>query len=254
MKRTPRILAYALGAIAIAACSDGAGPDGAQVSLSFTTQSGGAVASGPAFRAADFTISDGQNDLVITAAEVVLREIELKRVEVSDCDDVLDDDACEEFETGPVLVDLPLDGGTAVMVTIPIDPGSYDELEFDLHKVSSDDPEDAAFRAAHPDMVDTSIRVQGTFNGEPFVFRTDLNVEQEFDLIPPLVIGDAAVTTNVTVRLDLSQWFRDLSGALVDPATGNKGGENESLITENIKQNIEAFEDRDRDGDDGDEG
>jgi hypothetical protein len=36
----------------------------------------------------------------------------------------------------------------------------------------------------------------------------------------------------------------------VDPATGNKGGANESLVKENIKQSIEAFEDENHDGHD----
>ena len=80
-----------------------------------------------------------------------------------------------------------------------------------------------------------------------------MDVEQEFDLPEPLTVVDGASSTNVTIRVDLSKWFLDGSGNLVDPDTGNKGGENESLIKENIKQSIEAFEDRDRDGDDTDE-
>ena len=40
----------------------------------------------------------------------------------------------------------------------------------------------------------------------------------------------------------------DAAGQTVNPATGNVGGENESLIKENIKNSIEAFEDDDRDG------
>ncbi len=240
----------------LAACSD-ASPDGARISLSISTgaENGAAAANQGMFFSGTATgpISDGQNELVIEKAEVVLREIELERIETGDCDEALDDDACEEFEVGPLLLDLPLDGGTDHQVTIPIEPGTYDELEFDIHKVSNDDPEDAEFRAAHPDLVGISIRVQGTFNGDPFTFVTDLNVEQEFELNPPVVIDEETVTTNVTVRMDLAAWFRDQSGNLIHPAQANKGGEFESLVTENIKQNIEAFEDRDGDGDDQDE-
>ena len=102
-------------------------------------------------------------------------------------------------------------------------------------------------------MVDKSIRVQGTFNGAPFTYETDLNVKQELNLSPPLMIDNATGTTNVTVRIDLDAWFRDGSGNLVNPGSGNKGGANEGLIKENIKQSMEAFEDEDRDGDDSDE-
>jgi hypothetical protein len=74
-------------------------------------------------------------------------------------------------------------------------------------------------------------------------------VEQEFDLSPPLTVGaDAAAATNVTIMVDVDAWFRDLSGTLVSPQDGNKGGQHESLVKENIKQSIEAFEDHDSDG------
>ncbi len=248
MKRIAFILTLALGG---AACSDGAGPaDQAQVSLSFTTSRTGA-APAPGFSASVMadTLTDGQNDLIITRAEVVLREIELKKIEAVSCDSTVSHDACEEFETGPMLLDLPLNGQVENTVTIVPDPATYDELEFDLHKVSNDDPEDAAFRAAHPHMIGKSIRVEGTYNGRSFVFETDLDVEQEFDLFPPITVDGLFTSTNVTVLLDLSKWFVDLSGNLVDPQSGNKGGTNESLIKENIKQSVEAFEDHDGDGD-----
>jgi hypothetical protein len=252
-----KALGFTMFAAFLAACSEGTGPGGAQISLSFSTQSPGAVSASPGMSlssVAGAPITDGQNELLVTKAEIVLREIELKRVETVDCDSAVDEDACEEFETGPMLLNPPLDGQTEVAVTIPIDPGSYDELEFEIHKVSGDDSEDATFVGTHPQMADLSIRMEGTFNGASFTYETDLDVEQEFDLPEPIVIDENTVTTNVTVRMDIGAWFRDGSGTLVNPALGNKGGAFESLVKENIKQNIEAFEDRDGDGDDQDEG
>ena len=150
-----------------------------------------------------------------------------------------------------MLLNLPLDGTVDQAIAIALDPGTYDELEFDIHKVSNDDPEDEAFRQANPDLVDVSIRVQGTFNDVAFTYVTDLNEEQEYNLVPPLVIeGNMASSTNVTVRLDLAQWFRDASGVLIDPDSANKGGVNEDYVKDAIRDSIEAFEDEDRDGDD----
>ncbi len=140
-----------IGAVAmLAACSDGtAPPDGAtRVSLSFST--GSSVEAAPAAALAAAPISDGQNELVLSSVEVVLREIELKRVDVTDCDMEPEPDGCEKFETGPMLAQLPLDGSVAHVMSIDIEPGSYDEVEFDIHKVSSGDPEDAAFRSQYP--------------------------------------------------------------------------------------------------------
>jgi hypothetical protein len=248
MKRIAIILTLALGG---AACSDGAGPaDQAQVSLSFSTaRSAAAPAPGLFASVMADTLTDGQNELIITKAEVVLREIELKKVDVVECDSIMGSDDCEEFEIGPVLLDLPLDGQVQQAMAITPDPATYDELEFEIHKVSNDDPEDAAFRAAYPHMVGKSIRVEGTYNAVTFVFETDLDVEQEFDLFPPITVDDLSTSTNVNVLLDLSAWFVDGAGSLVDPQSGNKGGTNESLIKENIKQSVEAFEDHDGDGD-----
>jgi len=48
--------------------------------------------------------------------------------------------------------------------------------------------------------------------------------------------------------VDLTTWFEAADGNLLDPATANEGGQNESWVDNNIKQSIEAFEDRNRDG------
>jgi hypothetical protein len=249
-----RMLIAILLAVGVAACGDGVGPgDDATVSLSFTTRAPGAAAA-PGFFAsvvAD-TLVDGTNTLVITKGEIVLREIELKKQQYDDCNESMSDDDCEEFETGPILVDLPLDGSVETEITIAPAADTYDELEFEIHKVSNDDPEDAQFRADYPHMVGKSIRIEGSFNGAAFVYETDLDVEQEFDLVPPITVTETTGAANVTVLLDLNQWFRDGSGNLLNPETGNKSGVNESLIKENIKQSVEAFEDDDYDGHDDD--
>ena len=207
--RSTKLITTTLGAFALAACGDSTTP-GSGVALSFSTFSPSAAPSPPAgmFAVAfDDTLTAGSDTLIITKAEIVLREIELKRVTVIDCDTA--DDACEEFAVGPLLLDLPLNGQTAVLITIDIPADTYDEIEFEIHKVSNDNPGDAEFRAAHPDLLDTSIRVQGTFNGQSFTYVTDLNVDQEFDLVPPLVIDEMTGTTNVTVRIDSFEAFED---------------------------------------------
>ncbi len=242
-----------IGAAALlTACSNGTAPvdpGTTRVSLSFST--GNVSAAAPVAALAAGPISDGQNELLLTSVEVVLREIELKRVEVTDCDVEPEPDGCEKFETGPMLADLPLDGSMAQVMSIDVEPGSYDEVEFDIHKVSNGDPEDAAFRSQHPDLIDTSIRVRGEYNSTPFTFTTDLMDEQRYALIPTLVISEGTTSANVTLHLDVSQWFLDATGGLVDPLTANKGEPNENLVKDNIRDSIDAFEDTDRDGERG---
>lgn len=249
--------------LAGAACSDST--TGA-VSLSLTTARplGAPLAAAPVGIAAapqvttagDSTvITLGNDTIILRSVELVLREIELKPVEEAACDTVGGDDGCEDFETGPVLVALPL-GTTATetMITVNAPPGMYDELDFDIHKASASD--DAAFIAAHPAFNGISIRVTGTYSQagtrSEFVFTSELDLEQEMALSPPLTVS-AGAPTNVTLRLDVSTWFLNGAGtALVDPATGNKGQPNESVVTGHIHDSVDAFHDDDRDGHDDD--
>jgi hypothetical protein len=254
-KRSTRLTFLALVLTGAIACTDTVAPVGdsegdtaPSVSLAVAVGSSGAAASlAPSF---DLMFNDGANTLEISRVAMVLREVELKLVEDDDCEDSSDgdDDDCEEFEVGPFLLELPLDGEVVHLVTLDgVTPGVYDELEFDIHKPDDDTPEDLAFLAEHPDFRDVSIRVEGTFNAASFTYLTDLNEEQELDLVPPLVIGQETSTT-VTLLLDLDSWFRLADGTLIDPATANKGGANENLVRDSIRDSIEGFEDEDEDG------
>ncbi len=230
--------------VTLAACNTTNPTQLADVAVSFTRGTPGAA---PALF--DRAGAIAANALIITSAELVLREIELKRADVTDCDLLGENaDGCEEFAIGPVLVSIPVGGSVSEEFTLSIPAGSYDEIEFDIHKVSSGDPADAQLLVQNPAFEDLSIRVVGTFDGQAFIFETDLNVEQELDLFPPLVIGESTVATNITIAVGLDSWFLDANGQPVNPETGNKNGANESLIKENIKNSIEAFEDNDRDG------
>jgi hypothetical protein len=242
-------------AFALAACSDANTPTQFRnVQVSFATQSAGSAplaATIPmgAMSAAAMgdTVSSGSDTLIITSAEIVLREIKLKRIDVASCDLSPDDDGCEEFEAGPVLVSLPLSPGAEVEFELDVPPGTYSQIEFEVHKVENE-PSDIVFLQSYPEFADLSIRVEGTFNGTSFSFESDLGVEQVLTLIPALTVEEGSGSVNVTVFVDLDAWFRDPSGGILDPNTGNKGGQNESLIKDNIKDSMEAFEDDDRDG------
>ena len=112
MRRITLAVTAACG-LAVAACSDGGsgtGPDGrSQVSLSLVTEPPAAPG-----LSLDQTVTVGEDVLVLSTAQLVLKEIEFERAESSsDCSDDLPDgdDDCEELEVGPILVDLPLIGG-----------------------------------------------------------------------------------------------------------------------------------------------
>jgi len=216
-----------------------------------------AVSGAPAVIAAgDSTVIVLGNDTItLRSVEIVLREIELKRVEAAACDSVEGNNDCEEFETGSTLVALPL-GATATetVVSVNAPAGMYDKLEFKIHKPESSD--DAAFIAANPDFDGVSIRVTGTYSQagtrSDFVFTSDLDASQEVLLSPPLTVSDGQ-PANVTLRIDIANWFLNAGGtALVNPASANQGQPNESLVRDRIEASIDAFRDDDHDGHDDD--
>jgi hypothetical protein len=227
-------------AATIAACGDSGSPSTAsQVNFNLATRAAPAGAASAAFVTAGTpeTYTDGSNTLVIDQVQLVLREIELKRAETTR----------ESLELGPILLDLPLGGagGAARSFSVQVAPGTYDEVEFEIHKPSHD--EDAAFVQAHPDFDGVSVMVTGTYNGHGFSYTTDLDAEEEIELSPPLVTTESAAT-DLTLFVDLDRWFRDGTGSLVDPESANAGNANESLVENNIRSTLHAFEDENEDG------
>jgi hypothetical protein len=245
-------------AVALGACTS----NGGTLSFSVTSRQAGAPAASAPFAAAavapavtasgDSTvIALGSDTVIVRSVELVLRQIELKRSDVPACDAVEGNGDCEEFETGPTLVALPL-GSTAIaqQVAINAPAGTYDALEFEIHKPSSGG--DAAFVAAHPDFANISIRVTGTYSQagtrSDFVFTSDVDQSEEMNLVPPLVVQDGQAA-NVTLRVDIGGWFLNAAkSALVDPASANPGQPNQSVVANNIQNSFKAFEDDNRDG------
>jgi hypothetical protein len=244
----------------VAACSNGGGGAGS-VSLSLSARSAPApaaaapIGSGSAasvVAAGDSTvIALGNDTLILRSLAVVLKKIELKRLETSSCDSISTNGDCEEFEAGPVLATFPLGATNSVAaVSVNAPAGQYDKLEFEIHKTDTTSSSEAAFIAANPDFKDISIRVTGTFSHvgsrNDFVFTQDLDASEELAFSPPLSVVDGT-PANLTVRLDVSTWFVN-SGALIDPTTANVGGPNEGIVQNNIKNSVDAFEDDNRDG------
>jgi len=253
MSRTIRLAGALALAATLGACDSSSGPanQGSAVSLAVATRPSAAVLApgGPQLSGAPVTYDDGTNTLVITQVQMVVKEVELKRSEYpSQCDSTATEDQCEELESGPYLLDLPLSGGASSVVTVDVVEGTYDEFEFKIHKPEDNDS-NAAFLAAHPDFDGVSIRVTGTWNGAAFTYESDLNAEQEQDLVPPLVVT-ATGTADFTLFIDIGTWFRTSGNMLIDPSSANKGNPNESVVTSNITQSFETFEDEDHNGDD----
>jgi hypothetical protein len=255
----------AAGALLLAACSgDSSGPStNGQVTVNVATVAspGGASLRGD-------TLVSGSDTLLLESVQIVLRDIKFERT--NDCDDDHDedhdlralsrggdddddDDRCEYTNVGPYLLDLPLGPGVERAFTVAVDTGTYDELDVKIHKPEDNGTaRDRAFIAQHPEFHKISIRATGTWNGTPFTFESDINAQQEIDFHPAIVVTDSTLNVDVTMRVDVANWFR-VNGALVNPSTGNKGEANANDVKDNIRDSFRAFRDGNKDGCDDDD-
>lgn len=253
-----------LATAGLAACGDSTAPAGAPpVSLSFAAKSTAPVFSRQSSGARpDIVITVGSGSLTITRAQLVFRDVKLEGIATTSCvgdDDGPDgdvsssskagDDDCNEVKLGPMLVDLPLSGAPETAATIGLPQGSYREIKLKVHAPESGSSRDVGFLAANPSFAGVSVRVEGTYNGQPFVYTSNVEAEAEMEFSTPFVVAGG---TNLTIAVNLNGWFRDSSGNLIDPATAASGGANEATVENNIKASFDAYRDDNRDGNDDD--
>jgi len=242
-------LAGTLIAAATLACSDGpGGPDETGTVVFQLATAGTGATTAPSLAV---SVTRGPDVIVITDVQLVARKIKLGQDDGS-CpadpeDDSEDGEECPPLRLGPLLLDPPVDEGADPTFTVELPAGTYDELMLQIHKPTSN-TEDAAFLGANPEFNGISIRVNGTFNGTPFSFTTDLTEVVRIALSEPVeVVEDGEV--GLTLLLDAGSWFLDQGGtALLDPAALTQ--QDRSRIEQNIRQSFHAFEDDDADGED----
>lgn len=141
---------------------------------------------------------------------------------------------------GPLVIDLSgaqLDGGVTLLFDESVPAGTYDELRFQIHKLTPGET------VSDPDFTPNghSILLDLTVDGTPFTFSSDLTAVSEIE--GPFKVADGG-TINVTVTVDPTGWFTAADGSFLDPRVEA----NRSAIELNIEKSIRGFEDDDRDG------
>jgi hypothetical protein len=265
------ILHLAPVTLLLTACNSTAPLPSQRISLSATIGSAGApAASGPAM---DVIVSGTNGKVRITSAQVVLSHIELAsdaacttdaNADAADANDATDpagqpgasepdaennDEHDCGVEVDPVLVNLPMDGTTKVILDALVPAGSYSGLRAKLEAVEGDDAGASAFLTAHPDFADVSVKVVGVFTDaggadHPFTFTSHVEAELAMNFASPVTVG--ASTNNLTVDVDVGSWFKDAAGAVIDPTSAA----NQETIEKAIRASLRAFEDDNHDGHD----
>lgn len=227
----------------LTACDSASEPaDQAQLDLGMRSGLSGWLTSpdSPSFPVYASTFEGSNGTVELDEAWLIISEFELERAgEVLDCDD---GGECEDFESPPSLVQLPLDSTVVSQLSVNIPEGEYAELELNVEDLEADeegeDPSEIAAvlaeaRAEHPDWPSTaSMLLTGTYTptgGSPVAFRTFVEAEIEIEItIDPPLDASGVVAMNIVVVpsawverpdgtvLDLSQWDWGTTQQLLD--------------------------------------
>src|SRR6266496_1233498 len=240
MHTTRSILLLAPVAFLLTACDSTAPRPLQRINLSTTI--GPAAASARPGIVADLIVSGTGGSVRITSAQMTLSHIKLASGDVTCTDDDANeaDDAndqpeaddndeaeCPPVRVEPVQVDLPLDGTTKVILDALVPAGIYRGLHAKVE----------------------GVKVVGVFTDaggtdHPFTFTSDVRAEVEMDFAAPLTVD--ANSTNLTIDVDVGSWFKDATGAVIDPTNSA----NQETIEHAIRASLRAFEDNDHDGND----
>jgi hypothetical protein len=178
-------------------------------------------------------VSGSNGTLVIDDIRFIVEDFELERSE-GECEDLegAAEENCEEFESEPFFVDLPLEGEVLELGTSSIEPGLYSELEFEVDDLELDEEESEERQAKEelitivktefPDWPESSSMViTGTFidsEGTESAFKAfaeaELEIELEFN--PPLEVSENTVNKLLKVNINPAQWFLQTDGSVVD--------------------------------------
>jgi len=218
---------FATLAFLVSGCDAATGPgSGGNVAIRFGAGSSAAVSGdllAPGIATDELTVTGTNGVLVIQDIRFIVEELELRSSDnLNGCNDDGDDDGDDrdddcEVEGGPVIVDLPLDGGDVTVATESFPAGTYDSFRFEIDDLEDDDDDDddaartpallAEMRAVYPNFPNrASLVVKGTQNGQPFTvfFRAKLRISQA--IVPPLTIpGD----DELNVKIDPGMWFKN---------------------------------------------
>lgn len=203
------LLGAALGTVA---CDDQTGVNaGARASLSFAATGGSTLLGDP---------TPPQNPVTVAGHVIAISRVELR---LSELELEGEDSAEMEMRGSQILVALPMNGSVVTPINATVAAGTYTELEMKVQ----------------------SVRIQGTFDGQPFDVTVAIDEDLETDIRPPLVVTETT-QANLTVAVQVTNWFRHSDGSAINLL--NLTAEGRSRLESNINASFDAFEDDDRSG------
>lgn len=180
---------------------------------------------------ADTLDNSSINTLTLDTVKILIKNIKLNVAGSNDSNN---------FKTGPYVLYLNLTSNVNLIGTGMIPAGTYDRVKFEIHKLEpGETPPD-------PEFADSNGRysavVKGSFNGTPFIYKSDKSAHQIISFPGQVVVG-ATVKSNITLKTQPYRWFLK-NGDYMDPLDSA----NRNDIDNNMKDSFKAFKDDDRNG------
>ncbi|MFI5237620.1 MAG: hypothetical protein ACHQLA_06775, partial [Ignavibacteriales bacterium] len=208
---------------------DSTEPNGSNLSLRFSTPS------------LIQKISD--DTITLDTVKILLRDIKLGYETEPDNGE---NDGSDEIsvKVGPFVVYLNLAGVNTEFAVSTIPAGSYNKIKFKIHKVeASETPPDPEFKEGDDSSLRYSVIVTGSFNSQPFIYKSRKSAHQKITVEEPIVV-EQNTTTNLIITVDPSTWFIE-EGRVLDP----NNPENQNDIDNNIKDSFKrCYKDNGYDG------
>jgi hypothetical protein len=186
----------------------------------------------------------GIDSIKITKVTYLLREIKFKTQQ---------DSTDSMFKSTPLILELNLTGAVQNIQGITVPFGTYNRLEFDIHKAEAADTTSMS--------ADQKIKARQFFSGvnrysiiiegkkytggvaTDFVYKSSINVKQKIDLPTSLVVNATNTDFNVTMLISSFGWFRN-GNNLLDPLLSNDF----TSIDNNLRASVRAYKDNNKDG------
>ena len=175
------------------------------------------------------------NTLQLNVVKALIRNLKFKSASSNDSSDI---------KLGPFVIHLNPNGINNEVMISNIPPGSYDRIRFEIHKVEdSETPPDPDFKDGESGSDRYSVIIKGSFNGNPFIYKSRRSTYQDIELQTPITIEDSK-SVNLTITVNPYSWFFD-EGGYLDPSDPSNESEIEMSIEHSFK---DAFQDNNKDG------
>ncbi len=182
------------------------------------------------------SIGDASGILILDTVKILIKDIKLN---VSN-----NNQDTNNFKVGPYVLYLNLNSNVNIISSGFIPAGTYDKVRFMVHKVENNEP------VPDPDFEDVNGRysavVKGSFNGIPFIFKSDKSAHQKLSFTNSLQVSESG-KSNITLKVLPYLWFIK-NNTYLDPSDPANHSDIENNIKENINNNFKIFVDNDRNG------